>query len=136
GNIKFTSNADLASETVTEYILWLDETKNGPNEDGMTLGELGTQAKKYFGIDGFDPGRQSTFYNTATDSYFMLGRGLAPFNMFVKQISDGNGIAVVEVTDFDLLSDPLMLKPISVTEYTLSNNWNGSYTFESGKLKR
>ncbi|MEG1943495.1 MAG: hypothetical protein RR049_06725, partial [Angelakisella sp.] len=78
GNIKFASNADLAPETVTEYILWLDETKNGPNEDGMTLGELGAQAKKYFGIDGFDPGRQSTFYNTATDSYFMLGRGLAP----------------------------------------------------------
>lgn len=132
GKQEFAAPAQLPTEIVTEYALWLSEMQSEPKEGGMPLAELQAQVMKYFGIEGFDPGADSIFYNADTDSYFMLGRGLATFNMFVEPVSDGNGVAVVKVTDFDLSADPLMLKPVSTTVYTLNNNWNGSYTFVSG----
>ncbi|MEG0853863.1 MAG: hypothetical protein RSF82_08320 [Angelakisella sp.] len=135
GAIEFTSPADIPAEVITEYVLWMTEMQGEPDPAGISLAELQTQVKNYFGIEGFDPGKDTIFYNADTDSYFMMGRGLPPFNMFVLPISDGNGIATIEVYSFDPTADPLMLAPVSTTLYTLNNNWNGSYTFVNGIKK-
>lgn len=132
GDLEFATPAQLSPEIITEYTLWLDDMQNGPDPQGMSLEVLQAQVKRYFGLEGFDPGADSNFYNADTNSYFMLGRGLPPYNLFVTPLSDGDGVATVQVTAYDLAADPLMLKQTATTLYTLNNNWNGSYTFASG----
>lgn len=130
GAAQFTTPRELSDDMLTEYLLYELTSQNTENYDAdFTLEEVQSMAVKLLGLADFTPAER--FYNKETDSYVMLGRGFAYTNVRLEQTSEGNGLVTVEAKHY---GDPLRLRCTSRIEYTMKNNWNGTYELVSGIL--
>lgn len=137
--IAFSSINEFENKSSVAAYLMLLCSKNGlgtVSEDNpsivcFTEQEISSAAKKYFGIDNWDPTNVSS-YDTENGIYLYEGRSAPLRYKRAAAVSyDESGKAVVT---YNWYSDPLLLYITDTVIYTLDKNEDGSYAVISASL--
>lgn len=111
----FDSAKDIPEREIAEYALIITASEDNYTSDSYPAKMIHEKATQLFGLDSFD-GTDTEFYDKATDSYMLLGRG---GNYRYMQSHTATATADGYTILVDFFYDPLCVNKIESVLYTL-----------------